>query len=165
MLFLCCFARRFIHFQPLGPPADAPQTNDTTFPPYLIPDSRWADEWRQSNPEGWKALQDPIALVERNDVKAIRYLGSINASKLLDEHDGTAAQWKPIHEAARQGHVEVLRYLIEELGADPNERCRVTATPTPLALARKLQGEDSAASKYLEGVGGHDGKSTPTEEL
>ena len=153
------YANIFVHFEPLGPPRDAPSmTNnnntDVTYPPYLIPDSSWAPDWRKDNPQGWKQNLNPIAMVERNDMTAIRYLGSMNASKLLDEDDGTAAQWKAIHEAARLGYVDILKYLIEEHGANPNEPCYVTALPTPLALAHKFLGENHEASLYLQSVGG-----------
>ena len=98
-------------------------------------------------------------------MRAIRYLGSINPSKLIDEDDGTGAQWKAIHEAARLGYVDVLKYLIEELGANPNEPCRVTDLPTPLALAHNNLGENHEASLYLQSVGGVLKPSAEQEEL
>ena len=164
------YANIFVHFEPLGPPRDAPSmTNnnntDVTYPPYLIPDSIYAPEWRKENPQGWKQNLNPIAMVERNYMRAIRYLGSINASKLIDEHDGTAAQWKAIHEAARLGYVDILKYLIEEHGANPNEPCRVTDLPTPLALAHNNLGENHEASLYLQSVGSVLKPSAEQEEL
>ena len=148
------YAGVFVHFEPMGPPPQIPASNDTALPPYLIPDSSWAEEWKNEHPGGWKLQHDAIKMVERNDVKAIRYIGSVNASQLLLEDDGTPAEWKPIHEAARQGYVEILKYLIEELGADPNEPCRVKASPTPLAIALKFRGANDPCVAYLESVNG-----------
>jgi len=148
------YANTFIHFSPLGPPPGVSPSTDTSLPPYLIPDSSWIPEWKAKNPNGWKLQENPIKMVERNDLKAIRYVGSFNASQLLLEDDGTAAKWKAIHEGARQGYVEILQYLIDELGANPNEPCRVTGLPTPLAIVHKFRGADDPAAVYLESVGG-----------
>jgi hypothetical protein len=148
------YANIFVHFEPLGPPRNVPPSNDTSLPPYLIANSSWEPEWRDKNPDGWKLRHDPIKMVKDNDLKALRYLGEINPSKVLDEHDGTPAQWKAIHEAARQGYVDILQYLIEELKADVNDVCYVTNLATPLAVASKFRGPEDPATKYLESVGG-----------
>jgi ankyrin repeat protein len=39
--------------------------------------------------------------------------------------------WRPIHEAARSGEIEVLKFLVEH-GADVNERTNEGAGGTPL---------------------------------
>ena len=148
------YAGVFVHFEPLGPPADTPPSSDPSLPPYLIPDSRWAQEWKNEHPGGWKLQHNPIQMVERNDIKALRYIGSIDPSKLLKEHDGTMAEWKPIHEAARQGYTDILKFFIEELGANPNEPCLVASSPTPLAIAINFRGADDPSVAYLQSVGG-----------
>lgn len=157
------YANIFVHFEPLGLPLNMPDTADDdkgkqrdydlNLPPYMIPGSSWETEWRQSNPNGWGLLNDPFKVIQHGDFRTLRFLGELNPSK-LHEDDGTSAKWRPIHEAARQGSVEILKYLIEEHGADVNELCQVGGGATPLKLAQKYVGRNHPASAYLASVGG-----------
>lgn len=167
------YANVFIHFEALGSPkvqqsnGQLAKQNDLSLPPYIIPNSSWAPEWEEANPDGWMQVKDPVAMAGQNNLNALRYLGSVNASMLLDEDDHTSAKWKPIHEAARMGFVDIVRYLIEELGANPNEPCAVTGFPTPLAIAKHFKGDDDPVVSYLESVGGtiYVDEANPNEEL
>jgi prolyl 4-hydroxylase len=152
------YANIFVHFEPLGLPLDMPEAEtaegyDLDFPPYLIADSSWMPEWQESNPNGWTRLKDSTALVINGDLRTLQYLGKLNPSK-LHEHDGSAAEWRPIHEAARQGNVDILKFLIEEQGANVNELCKVAGGMTPLGLVHKYLGWNHPASEYLLSVGG-----------
>ena len=157
------YANIFVHFEPLGLPLNMPdatadaegvqQYYDLDCPPYLIPGSSWEVEWREENPNGWTLMNNAANLVQNGDLQTLRFMGKLNPSK-LHEDDGTPAKWRPIHEAARQGSVEVLKYLIEEHGANVNELCLVDGASTPLKLAQEYLGEDHPACAYLASVGG-----------
>jgi prolyl 4-hydroxylase len=133
------YANIFVHFEPLGPPksSDIPYSfgEKKPLPPYLLPDTPWTEEWRTQFPNGWSSLENAVKLTQRGDIRALRYLKDVNPDK-LSETDGTMANWKPIHEAARSGQLDILKFLVEEYGADVNERCLVTGVSTPLALAK-----------------------------
>jgi prolyl 4-hydroxylase len=79
-------------------------------------------------------------------VKAL--LNDVNRLKL---HERDANGWQPIHEAARAGHLEVVKYLIEQ-GADA--RSMTLSGETPLWWARESLGEDHPVVRYLAGVVG-----------
>jgi hypothetical protein len=52
------YANFFIHFEVLGP-LDGEIKYDPSLglPPYLIPGSKWEDEWRKNNPKGWSKVR------------------------------------------------------------------------------------------------------------
>lgn len=141
------------HSEPLGPPQGVTQNLTVDHPPYLLPDSEWEDEYRKIFPNGWKALTDAVGLTLKGDLRTLKYIGELNPEGLFVD-DGTPAKWKAIHEAARSGHLEILQYLVEEIGFDVNEPCLVTNAETPLAIAYENQGRDHPVSRYLESKGG-----------
>lgn len=65
----------------------------------------------------------------------------------------TATGWLPIHEAARGGHVEIIKYLIE-MGADLGTMTKHGGTP--LWWARRMLPAGHSAIKYLEEIGAPD---------
>jgi prolyl 4-hydroxylase len=149
------FANIFVHFEPLNVPTTVSTKpyDKIDFPPYLIPGSSWEPEWRSSFPNGWQLLNNIMVLVERNDLRTLQYVRKLHEDKLW-EHDGTAAEWRPIHEAARQGYTQILKFLIEDVGQDVNAVCWVGSGMTPLAIVHQYVGAESEAAKYLESVGG-----------
>jgi hypothetical protein len=53
------YANIFAHFEPLGPlDQNGESNNDISgeMPPYLIPNTSWEEQWKQQNPDGWKAV-------------------------------------------------------------------------------------------------------------
>lgn len=159
------YANIFIHFEPLGLPLDMPDDAlkelDVDFPPYIIPGSSWEKEWRDMNPDGWKLMKDPITLVQRGELRTLKYIGKLNPDK-LHETDGTPAEWMPIHEAVRSGHVEILKYLIDEADADMNQWVNVGEGMYPLDLARQFLDETHPVLEYLDSIGA---KSIHDDEL
>jgi prolyl 4-hydroxylase len=154
------YANIFVHFEPLGLPLNMPNAaeqkamqSDTELPPYVIPGSVWESEYRNSFPDGWSLMKDVFSLVQKGDLTTFRYLVNLNPSK-VHETDGTSAEWRPIHEAARSGHKEILQFLIEEHHVDVNQQCLVGGGTTALALAHQSHGPDHEASVYLASVGG-----------
>lgn len=98
-------------------------------------------------------MKDVFAIVQRGDLTTFRYLTNLNSAKAY-ETDGTSAEWRPIHEAARSGHKEILQFLIEEHKVDVNQLCTVGGGTTPLSLVQEYFGADHEASLYLASVGG-----------
>jgi prolyl 4-hydroxylase len=148
------FANIFVHFEALGPKSveEHVPAGELNYPPYLIPGSYWENDWKQSNPTGWNLLSDARALVQRGDLDTLRYLGELSPSKL---HEGDSnADWQPIHEAARQGFVDIVKFLVLEQGAAVNALSRADGGLTPLAVARKYVGVQHPVCQFLESVGG-----------
>lgn len=162
------FANIFVHFEPSQAPIDAPTKNDdeeSDLPPYLIPGSVWESEWRKMFPESRQSHDDSaFVLIERGDITALRKLAKKKPS-LMYKHDGTAAEWAPIHEACRQGNLEIVKFLVEERNVDVNQPCKVTLSKTPLAVANTFVGADSEVSKYLRSIGGETQSSKYSGEL
>ena len=65
------------------------------------------------------------------------------------DHNG----WRPIHEAARGGHANVLEYLLEE-GARVNDRTNKNNGGSPLYWAKKDLKNNAKAIVVLEKYGG-----------
>ena len=76
-------------------------------------------------------------------------------------HARDANDWQPIHEAARGGHVDVLKYLVE-LGADFS--ARTSNGGTPLFWARARLPSDHPCIQYLEGIGAPDSEDVREKE-
>jgi prolyl 4-hydroxylase len=152
------YANIFVHFEPLGLPLDMPVDQldkfDLDFPPYIIPGSSWESEWRTSNPNGWSLMKDPVTLVQRGDLRTLKYIAKLNPAK-LHEDDGTSAKWKPIHEAVRSGHLDILKFLIEEGDVDKNEWVNVgdSRGKWPLDLAKEFLEDEHPVHEYLLGIG------------
>lgn len=76
--------------------------------------------------------------------------------KLLNNHNTDILHakdensWQPIHEAARGGHLETLKYLVD-MGADIS--AKTNNGGTPLWWARRLLDEDHGVIRYLESIG------------
>ena len=77
------------------------------------------------------------------------YVAQNGASWLIDARDEQG--WTPLHEAARNGHIETISYLLE-IGADINALTHPGATAT--YIAEYNQGADSLVVRYLESRGG-----------
>ena len=65
------------------------------------------------------------------------------------DHNG----WRPIHEAARSGHADVLEYLLKE-GAKVNERTNNNKGGNALFWAKKEAKKNAKAIAVLEKYGG-----------
>jgi ankyrin repeat protein len=60
--------------------------------------------------------------------------------------------WKPIHEAARQGHLDILQYLVDN-GADIHAVSKVNRGYAPLSVAQDYLGDDHPVTKLLVSLG------------
>lgn len=162
------FANIFVHFEPLGAfrkahddfssevlyQEEALESMDHGLPPYIIPDSPWEGEWRTSHPEGWTLLHDDLALgVLNNDLRVVDNL-YIKDNERIHQVDKNG--WSPLHEAARAGHVEMVKYLYER-DVDINLKTGHGIGQSALDLALEHHGEDSEIYQFLFGVGAESG--------
>jgi hypothetical protein len=103
-----------------------------------------------------KAKDDENAPKGRTDLHFAAALGFVeNVRKILNGHrtDIINARdengWQAIHEAARGGHIEIVKYLID-LGADV--KATTGNDETPLGLARSTLPKNHPLIAYLESI-------------
>eukprot|EP00591_Stephanopyxis_turris_P000413 CAMPEP_0195523472 /NCGR_PEP_ID=MMETSP0794_2-20130614/22693_1 /TAXON_ID=515487 /ORGANISM="Stephanopyxis turris, Strain CCMP 815" /LENGTH=626 /DNA_ID=CAMNT_0040653483 /DNA_START=36 /DNA_END=1916 /DNA_ORIENTATION=- len=60
--------------------------------------------------------------------------------------------WQPMHEAARAGNVDAVKFLVRH-GGDINERANFEVGPTPLWLAKQNREDDHPLVVYLTNLG------------
>jgi prolyl 4-hydroxylase len=144
------YANVFVHFEPMGPLDDSQvEINKSGLPPYVLEGSSWEPEWRDANPKGWSLLSKPKTLVEKGDMSTLQYVAKMRPSIL---HEADAMGWQPIHEAARQGHLDILQYLVDN-GADINAVSKVRRGYAPLSIAQNHLGDDHPVTKLLVSLG------------
>jgi len=132
-------------------------------PPYIIPGTPEETNWRQAHPDGARSKrnsattgsQQTIAhlAAQSGNVDQLKWEVKTNKEsvKARDENG-----WTPLHEGARAGHVDVVKYLIEN-GADANDRTGDGSTGgTALYLARKNLEREHPVIAYLESLGALD---------
>eukprot|EP00542_Grammatophora_oceanica_P014012 CAMPEP_0194033644 /NCGR_PEP_ID=MMETSP0009_2-20130614/6250_1 /TAXON_ID=210454 /ORGANISM="Grammatophora oceanica, Strain CCMP 410" /LENGTH=434 /DNA_ID=CAMNT_0038674359 /DNA_START=204 /DNA_END=1508 /DNA_ORIENTATION=- len=155
------YANVFVHFEPLGP-LKLQDLTDTNFeiraeeqeslnhglPPYVIPGSDWEEEWHQSNPDGWQLLHDNAQMAaSRGQLDTLVDLKIQNPSKL---HQADNNGWYPIHEAARNGHVHVVSYLLENGDADINAVTNHGKGYSVLKVAQEYLEEGHPMMEFLQ---------------
>jgi len=164
------FANIFIHFEPTGRKLgdtsdDYLEELDDFFPPYIVPDSPNTQHWAASNPGGWHKTvpSAPIQQVAAPKGHYAAASGDLDLVKQVAKEDRTSLKkadqngWQPIHEAARGGHVDVVKYLIEEHGADMNARTGPGGSGlSPLGLALEHHDEDHPLIFFLREIGAKD---------
>jgi hypothetical protein len=134
----------------MGPLDDSQvEINKSGLPPYVLEGSSWEPEWRDANPKGWSLLSKPKTLVEKGDMSTLQYVAKMRPSIL---HEADAMGWQPIHEAARQGHLDILQYLVDN-GADINAVSKVRRGYAPLSIAQNHLGDDHPVTKLLVSLG------------
>lgn len=155
------YAGIFIHFEPIAPLRDAPSQRKLKYdlPPYIVPGSSWEPEWREANPDGWTLLKNPWALAERGDLRTLEYVASINPALM---HKLNGEGWPPLFFACKEGHLDVIRFLVETHGVDVNvvaidEKQKKRSLLSALAIANEKLGERSPASSYLISKGARSG--------
>jgi prolyl 4-hydroxylase len=144
------YANIFVHFEPIGP-IDASENveiihHNMKYPPYLLPDTTWDTEWRDNHPNGWDLLEDAPRLVRDGDLYTIKYSAKINPDIWHGNDD-----WRPIHEAVRHGHLDVVKYLVLEHHVAINTTCR-DYDRTPYSLARGHLGDSHPVTEFLKSL-------------
>jgi ankyrin repeat protein len=119
-------------------------------PSYIKVGSDEELRWRRSHPSKQSVY---TGQTEAHSAAAMGDLESL--LKVIDEkkdmvHKKDVNGWTPIHEAARAGHVEVVRTLVER-GADVNQVTGLTGEggQSVLHLAIQHHGEDHPLVDYL----------------
>eukprot|EP00535_Pseudo-nitzschia_heimii_P007192 CAMPEP_0197175064 /NCGR_PEP_ID=MMETSP1423-20130617/1386_1 /TAXON_ID=476441 /ORGANISM="Pseudo-nitzschia heimii, Strain UNC1101" /LENGTH=595 /DNA_ID=CAMNT_0042624125 /DNA_START=60 /DNA_END=1847 /DNA_ORIENTATION=- len=174
------FANVFIHFEPYDGWDDASArggrgdektttklgSNTGDLPPYIIPGSPEEERYRESNPNGWfkdyaEGDEPPVGEWAReNRLRKLRKVAEEVDRRLLRFEDENG--WTPLHEAAGAGHLEVVRYLVEN-GASVD--VRTNEDETALRIAINELGEDHPVVRYLrDDLGAEDHGDVDVEE-
>lgn len=156
------YANVFVHYEVIGGKTKdgdiyldegGQESRDAGLPPYIIPGSKWEEEWRQKNPKGWQ-LFTPID-VERatmdGDLEKLKIQAIVDKSKLFEGDDN---DWQPIHLAARAGHTEIVDFLLKQ-GADVDAITNEGRGWSPLSIAQDYHGSNHALCNLLRNAGGH----------
>eukprot|EP00574_Skeletonema_japonicum_P002821 CAMPEP_0201715796 /NCGR_PEP_ID=MMETSP0593-20130828/1896_1 /ASSEMBLY_ACC=CAM_ASM_000672 /TAXON_ID=267983 /ORGANISM="Skeletonema japonicum, Strain CCMP2506" /LENGTH=492 /DNA_ID=CAMNT_0048205393 /DNA_START=56 /DNA_END=1534 /DNA_ORIENTATION=- len=185
------YANVFIHFEPVGHSVDhgfdpEDETHMATIqdiksgfnkglPPYIIDGSLEAAVWRRENPDDWEHKHKYEADEEEGtgangahyasnigDVETLTWIieNPQHRTDLIHEHDYNG--WLPIHEAARNGHAEIVEVLVEN-GVDINERTDFGEGQSVLAVAYDFFEEEHPFIQFLLTMGAED--YDPEEEL
>jgi prolyl 4-hydroxylase len=155
------YANIFIHFEPTGEhlyDGDWEKVDDF-YPPYIMPGTPEIDNWERRNPSGWKkqspsaavvpGLSEEHAAAAHGDTDSLREIAKENRRAL---HSKDKNGWQPIHEAVRGGHLDTVRYLVEQK-ADVNALTHFGKGVSPYYMALKSHGRDHPLTEYLNGLG------------
>jgi ankyrin repeat protein len=88
----------------------------------------------------------------RGDLEAISFVAKVN-QHLLVKKDSNG--WEPLHEAARYGHFDVLKFLVANV-ADVNTITNFGRGWSPLRIAFTHLDDDHPVLSYLRSVGAID---------
>lgn len=142
------YASIFVHFEPIAPLGSFESLekfhNNIVFPPYLIPDSYWADEWLNEFEEGWNLLDDLERLVIDGDLKSIRHAVALNPGILQGSEE-----WNPLHHALEYGHFDIVQFLVTEIGIDINTTCSEYNNLYPLDIAPQYLSDSDPIFPFL----------------
>lgn len=161
------FANIFIHFQPTGKllrERDTPvltDVGDEDLPIYILRGSPEEDHWmeqhqpkqhvrvRESPAAAATPLQQIAQAAATGDIDTIAQFASTE-EHLLHQKDKNG--WMPIHEAARGGHLDVVKLLVEH-GANINSRTHSGKGSTPMNLAVDSHGLEHEIVEYFSSLG------------
>lgn len=127
-------------------------------PPYIIPGTPEETNWRRSHPTGHKQNVDTFTTgstpvhfaAQKGDLSTLKkHISKSKESVHVKDKNG----WTPLHEASRGGHLDVVKYLVEN-GADANELTGVGETA--LWWARHELGDGHPVVTFLEDMGAMD---------
>jgi len=149
-------ANVFIHFEPT-PTDNIEDINPTELPQYIIPGSEEEANWRKSFPTGYPApikhLEAKDAAID-GDTQFLRDMFTVDPSAIrASDSNG----WQPLHQAIRYGHLDTVKALIDEFGANINRRTYRNKIPneggTPLYWAKHFRKDDGSIVKFLQDRG------------
>jgi prolyl 4-hydroxylase len=163
------YANIFIHFEPTGralhdPTDDYLEKMDDFYPPYLVPHSLEYEHWAERNPKGWRPEKYPvpsgyIQQIHTPEAHVAAATGDIYRLHKVAKHDKEALYqkdvngWQPVHEAARAGHTDVVKLLIQH-GVEKDARTgRFGDGDSVLTLAVEYLGENHDLVYNLRSIG------------
>lgn len=134
--------------------------HDDGLPAYLLEHTPEEAYWKKTHPGKWKPSKDEDVFATgstnahtaaaRGDIASLRQIAESEKSK-LDAKDVNG--WRPIHEAVRAGHKEVVELLVDH-GADIDARTGILEDgSSALWLAIERYGENHPVAEYLRGLG------------
>mmetsp|Transcript_32409 Transcript_32409/g.53597 ORF Transcript_32409/g.53597 Transcript_32409/m.53597 type:complete len:469 (+) Transcript_32409:136-1542(+) len=138
------------------------EVKKTGLPPYLIPGSPEVANYIDRNPNSEAAKIHNANHSTTGTTMAHMYAAAGEVDKLAAvlERKGdllTAEDengWTPLHEGARSGNIEVIRYLLSK-GANINHVAeKKEGGHSVLSVAHKIHGPDHPISKFIQSVGG-----------
>ena len=126
-------------------------------PPYIIPGTPEEAHWRRMHPSGERSKQRSFS-TGTTVVHHAAQVGDLDTIKkeiakdksLVAKTDSNG--WTPLHESARAGHKEIVKFLYES-GADINARTNGGEGGTVMWWAKRTLGEDHEMIAYLESLG------------
>ena len=129
----------------------------TEIPFYVPSHYKSSSRWKQEI-EYKKNVHDMKRAVPNNRANDLASWGDLVTLKKLAQDDksilfqGDSNGWQPIHEAARAGRTEVIKYLIEE-GANVNVRTNFGRGASPLWWAEERNGYNHESASVLRKAG------------
>jgi len=127
-------------------------------PSYILAGTPEEDHWRQSHPDGQRSKNKKKSFATGSTVAHLAAQGG-DVESLKEEvkkkKDLVTAKdkngWQPLHEGARGGHLDVVKYLVEA-GADVNAQTGDTGG-TALYYAKQRFEADHPVVTFLESLG------------
>merc|ERR1719221_153682 len=135
-------------------------------PPYIIDGSLEAFQWRREHPDEdweprWAYEADEEEGTGSNGAHYAAHTGNVeilqhiidnpqHRTDMIHEHDYNG--WLPIHEAARNGHEEIIAVLVRH-GVDVDERTNFGDGQSVLNIAYDYHEEDSSIIQFLLSLG------------
>lgn len=129
-------------------------------PSYIIPGSAEEANWLLKHPNKKRSVQRSFATGSTNAHYAAQTGDLVGLQKLIEKdsslvHSKDANGWTPLHEGARAGNKEIVKFLFEK-GANVNERTDSGVGGTALWWAKKQYGKDHEIVSFLESLGAQD---------
>jgi prolyl 4-hydroxylase len=133
------------------------ESANSGLPPYIVPGTPEEKHWRRDHPRGYDSTNTDTFTTGSTGAHVAAQKGDLDGltseitkkKDLVNQKDKNG--WTPLHEGARGGHLDVVRYLIES-GADANATTGAKGG-TALWWAKKELGADHPVVEFLEGLG------------
>jgi prolyl 4-hydroxylase len=133
------------------------ESDNDGLPPYLIAGTPEEKHWRGTHPNGFESTNTDTfttgstgahVAAQKGDLKSLTS-EVVKKKDIVNQKDKNG--WTPLHEGARGGHLEVVKYLIAS-GADANATTSSTGG-TVLWWAKKTLDAEHPVIAFLEDLG------------